>query len=189
MKTRRGTLVLVVGPSGAGKDTLIEGASAALAGNPAFGFPRRDVTRKAGLGGENYRAVTVDEFLAREAAGGYCLSWQAHDLHYGILREVEDHLAAGRHVVANVSRSVIEEARARLQPVLVVNIAVSEEVLARRLRARGRESEAEIAGRLARARAFAVSGPDVATIVSDGPAAETVARFVALLRGLTLPPP
>ncbi len=40
-----GRLILVVGPSGAGKDTIIDGAKEACAGNPAIVFPRRVVTR------------------------------------------------------------------------------------------------------------------------------------------------
>ena len=179
-----GYLVLVVGPSGAGKDSLLDGARAALSGDPRFVFARREITRPADAGGEDHIAVTEAEFRARQAAGHYALSWDAHGLGYGIPKAVEEDLAAGRTVVVNVSRGVLDAARGRYPHVAIVSISVSPEILAARLRARGRETEEQIAGRLARAAAFSVTGPDVIDIRNDGDLAESVAAFVAALRGL-----
>ena len=53
-----GTLFLVVGPSGAGKDTLMYGARAALAGKQDILFARRAITRPLYAGGEDHDAVT-----------------------------------------------------------------------------------------------------------------------------------
>ena len=177
-----GRLVLVVGPSGVGKDSVIDGARAALAGRADVVFPHRVVTRPAGLGGEDYIAATEQDFAAMQARGGFALSWAAHDLHYGIPAAIEADLAAGRQVVINVSRAVIDAARARYPGLLVVLITASPDVLRRRLTARGRETPAEIEERLSRAGAFTLSGSDVVVLNNDGALADSVARFVGLLQ-------
>ena len=179
----RGTLFLVVGPSGAGKDALIAAARAALAHDPNFLFPRRLITRPAEAGGEDHIAMSQAAFEAAAAEGAFSLHWRSHGLGYGISKQLETALAAGRNVVVNVSRSVVDEARKRLQPVKIILVTAPVPVLAERLAARGRESAAEIAERLARASYAEPSGPDVVRIENAGALAEAVAAFLAALRG------
>ncbi|HYM04896.1 MAG TPA: phosphonate metabolism protein/1,5-bisphosphokinase (PRPP-forming) PhnN, partial [Stellaceae bacterium] len=119
--------------------------------------------------------------LREEAAGGFALSWSAHGLHYGIRRAFLADLAAGIDVVASVSRGVVDEARRRYAPVTIIEVTASPALLAERLGARGRENAAEIAERVARAGAVAVSGPDVVRIDNSGTIAEGVARLRAAL--------
>ena len=173
-------LVLVVGPSGAGKDSLLDGARLALAGDGRFRFVRRVITRPADAGGEAHEAVTQAAFAARRAAGGFALDWRAHGLDYGVTADIADDLAAGRVVVANVSRGVIDAARAKFQT-RVILVTAPPELLARRLAARGRESTADIAARLAR-EAPPPAGDDVETVLNDTTLDVGVARFVAALR-------
>ena len=181
-----GTLILVVGPSGAGKDTLISGARAALKGDARFVFPRRSITRSELAGGESNETMTPGAFAAAMAAGAFALAWRVHGLSYGIPVAIESALCQGRHVVANVSRSVIAEARQRYQPLRIVEAWAPVEVLAERLATRGRESGAEIARRLARESPVALGGPDVTRIETTGSAAESLEKFLEILRAVAL---
>ena len=184
MAAARGTLVLVVGPSGAGKDTVIDGARARLAGDARYAFARRQITRPAKAGGEAHAEISETQFLSRAQAGDYLLHWWAHGLGYGIPIDVSDQLADGRHVVANVSRTVIAKARIVAAPVAVAAIHVDPDVLRQRLLGRGRESADEVAARIARAGAYRVDGDDVVRIANDGAPDAAVGRFVEVLRNL-----
>ena len=176
-------LILVVGPSGVGKDTLIDGARAALADNPAVVFVQRDITRPAEAGGEDHRPVSEAEFLRREAAGDYLLSWRAHGLCYGVPAEIRRDLAEGRRGVANVSQGVIHEARRRLGALRGISVSADPRELAQRLRRRGRESETEIAQRIARAQAHNIEGEDVVELRNDGSPEESVMAMMRAIVG------
>ncbi len=179
-------MTLVVGPSGAGKDTLIRGAKAALAGDGRFVFPCREITRPPGDRNEAHVALEEAEFRARQAGGAYALSWRAHGLGYGVPREIEDCLKAGQTVVVNVSREIVTEARRRFARVTVVSVSAPESLLQGRLAARGREPQEAIAGRLRRAPNFEVEGPEMITLVNDRAPEHAIAEFVHLLRGLNV---
>ncbi|MDF2232049.1 phosphonate metabolism protein/1,5-bisphosphokinase (PRPP-forming) PhnN [Albimonas sp. CAU 1670] len=173
----RGTLHLVVGPSGVGKDTLIDAARAA---RPDLMFPTRVVTRPAGPG-EDHEPVSAMEFARRDSLGEFALSWRAHGLSYGIPAAVETALAAGRGVVVNVSRAVVAEARNRYAPLRVLALTAAPEVRARRMAGRGRETEAEIAARLRRAPPALPEGADVHVIDNGGALAPARDAFLAAL--------
>ncbi len=185
----RGTLFCIVGPSGAGKDSLIDAARAHFTGNARLVFPAREITRPVAAGGEAHVAVTRQDFAARRAASGYALSWEANGQCYGIGRAIEADLAAGRHVVCNVSRGVIDSARQRYQPVKTVLVTAPLAVLAARIATRGRETAAEVKARLARAQYPVPSGADVWTIVNDGVLGDAVAALVAVLMAADSCPP
>lgn len=182
---RRGCLVLVVGPSGAGKDSILDGARNRLAGDPAFVFVRRDITRPADASGENHTPVSMDEFRKRAVDGSYALAWEAHGHGYGVPAAALADLARGQSAIVNVSRGVLASARSRFEPVRIVNIAVPRQILAQRLADRGREDSDAIARRLARADAFQVEGGDVFSLVNDGPLDRSVDAFVEILRSVS----
>jgi phosphonate metabolism protein PhnN/1,5-bisphosphokinase (PRPP-forming) len=173
----RGTLYLIVGPSGAGKDALIDAVRQRLPAS-VFLFPRRWVTRPAGPG-EDHQPISAETFEAQERDGAFALSWRAHGLAYGIGIEIASALDAGIHVIVNVSRTQIAAARAEYSPVRVIEITAPAHLRAERLKTRGREQEAAIDQRLVREVPFA---PD-ATIVNDGPLETAIDALVAALQG------
>jgi guanylate kinase len=177
-------LIAVVGPSGAGKDTLMAGARDAIVHDARFRFVRRAITRPAEAGGEDHEALSEADFSVRRAAGAFALSWEAHGLRYGIPRDIEEDIGARRVVIANLSRAVLPEASARYR-LRVLNITAPMEVLAARLAARGRETAADIAARLAREVALP-DGLDVERVMNDADVAEGVARVLAALNRAAL---
>ena len=144
-----GRFFFVVGPSGAGKDSLIDGARSKLPAS-AFVFARRVITRAPGAAGEDHEACTETEFAARQARGDFLITWEAHGLHYGLPAMLLDALAQGRHVIANGSRAMVAPLFKRLPALVVSEVSAPAYVLAKRLAARGRETASDIARRLER---------------------------------------
>jgi len=173
-----GRLIAVVGPSGVGKDSLIAALAAA---RPDLRVVRRAITRAPDLGGEDYDALSEAEFARLRDAGGFCLWWSAHGLSYGVPAEAAAHARAGAEMVANLSRGVLAQADRVFPRLTVLAVTATPETLARRLAARGRESPADIAARLAREAACLPDGLDVAAIANDGPIEQAVAQALAAL--------
>lgn len=148
-----GRYVLVVGPSGAGKDTLIAGAKAACAHDRAIVFPRRVVTRGTSTA-EDHDSLNDAAFDCSVNSGAFAFWWQAHGLKYGIPRAADDEIRAGRIVVCNVSRGIVAELRARYARVDTVLITAPAAILATRLSDRSRTSDGPLAERIKRNGAF-----------------------------------
>lgn len=177
-----GRLVLVVGPSGVGVDTLIDAARREFSADPRFHFVRRTITRPAGAVGEEHDPIDIEAFRACREKAGFALAWEAHGLGYGIPLSIEDHLRRGRTVVVNASRTVIEEARGRYPNLTVASVTASPAVLAQRLAGRNRETAEEIERRLSRAGLGFPDGDDVVAIDNDGALDASVKAFLDLLR-------
>lgn len=171
-------LVLVVGPSGAGKDSVLEAALSRLPASAPVRRVRRDITRPADAGGEAHNAVSEAEFERHVANGAYGLSWRAHGLGYGAHKA---DLTGGQGlIVLNASRGAIDEARARYPEVRVLHVTAPMDVLAQRLADRGRESAQEVHARLSR-QVQEVTGPDVVEIYNDGPLDQAADQMVQAL--------
>jgi ribose 1,5-bisphosphokinase len=175
-----GRLFLVVGPSGAGKDSLIDIARETLPSDKVV-FPARVITRPADAGGESHIAVDEVTFDGMLDAGAFALAWRAHDLRYGIPASIRDDLAAGRCVVINVSRGVLDAARASFPGLTVLSVTAAPDVLWARLKGRGREDSEMLKRRLARADAFRPQGVDVVEIDNSGNLEDAARAFCAAI--------
>ncbi|UWU76317.1 phosphonate metabolism protein/1,5-bisphosphokinase (PRPP-forming) PhnN [Bradyrhizobium huanghuaihaiense] len=178
--TGPGRLVLVVGPSGAGKDTLLRLAQAACSDDPDIVFPRRVVTRASSADEDNI-AMGQDDFRRAREHGDFAVHWEAHGHSYALPLEINDDIRAGRAVVANVSRTVIAALRRAYANVVVVAITAPPDVLAQRLAARARHSDGNIAERLSRSVDDASAQADV-TILNAGSAEYHSRQLVRVIR-------
>lgn len=178
---RPGTLFFVIGPSGAGKDTLMLGAREALEATGRYVFARRAITRPAGSPGEDHEAVSDTEFERRRTAGEFLIDWEAHGLRYGLPASLEGELAAGRHVVANGSRAVVAALSRRATRLVLVDVVAPAAVLARRIAERGREDSGAICERLARVVEPPPAGVRRVEVLNDNTPSVGVERFVAAI--------
>jgi ribose 1,5-bisphosphokinase len=174
-----GHLILVVGPSGAGKDTLLAHVRHATRDADSVIVARRVVTR-APAAAEDHDSLTAAEFDKAVADGAFAIWWGAHGNKYAIPISAEDAIRAGRTIYCNVSRAAVAPARARYARVTAVLVTAPEEVLRQRLAARGRSSDGDVARRVARATQVDIQ-PDV-VIVNVGPVAEAGLTLLALAR-------
>lgn len=143
-------LIVVVGPSGAGKDSVLrawrERLAAALA--PVH-FAQRVVTRPRD-GSEAHEPVDEGEFARLRDAGELTTWWQANGLQYGLRREQFAPLAQGRWVVMNGSRMHLPVLRTQAPQLRAIEITADDSVRAERLVQRAREDEAAVRRRLRR---------------------------------------
>ncbi|AZO57859.1 MAG: phosphonate metabolism protein/1,5-bisphosphokinase (PRPP-forming) PhnN [Mesorhizobium sp.] len=179
---RHGVFVAVVGPSGAGKDTVIGYAKALFADETQLEFVRRVITRPSDAASEDHDTLADAAFAEAEADGAFAISWEAHGLRYGLPADVDWSVSNGHVAVANVSRAIIPTLRERYANLAIVEITASPEVLAERLAMRGRESRGEVLARLARSASVTLSGPGVTSIDNSGPREVAGERFAELLR-------
>lgn len=183
--TPQGRLFYVIGASGAGKDSLIRHARAHFAATPAPSvfFAHRYITRPSDAGGEQHIAVSDTEFARLRDAGCFAMHWSGNGLNYGIGLEIEVWLARGLNVVVNGSRAYLDEAARRFPSMCPVLVEVSEDTLAARLLARGRETPGEIHARIERARALPrPEHPALQIIRNDGALATAGEVLLSLLQ-------
>jgi ribose 1,5-bisphosphokinase len=174
-----GALFYVIGPSGAGKDSVIAWARAAS--DPArTAFAHRYITRPAMPDAENHVALSAEEFAARRRRGWFALAWQSHGLSYGVGREIDLWRAEGVRVVINGSRAYLPEAAARYPELRPVLITAPPEVREARLLARNRETGAALAERLDRCPA--IVHPGLVSIDNDGELGKAGQALADLLR-------
>jgi phosphomannomutase len=153
----KGKIFLSLGPSGAGKDTLLMGAAEELRADGGVQFVRRVITREPAKCTALEIPVSTKEFERMKAAGELACFWGAHATQYGIPQTALAALAAGQRQVWNVSRTKIAEIEANFAAVAdvgILNITASVATLVARLTSRARESAADIEARIKRSAAL-----------------------------------
>lgn len=178
-----GQLIVVVGPSGAGKDSLIRYARDQLAADPAFLFVRRAVTRPSDAASEDHDSLAPEAFANAVAAGQFAVTWEAHGLHYGIPASAKAHVGAGGVAIANGSRAALPSILASFDQVTIVHVTATPGVLASRLALRGREDAASIEARLRRNLPEPASCGGWLEIDNSGELASAGEALLALIRG------
>jgi ribose 1,5-bisphosphokinase len=176
-----GRLILVVGPSGAGKDTLLSLARAVCAEDRNVVFARRVITRPSSAAEDN-EEVSAEAFSEALARGDFAMHWEAHGHCYALPRAIDDQLRAGRTVVANASRTVVAAVRSTYANVVVISITAPRDVLDARLAMRGRVSDGKIEHRLGRTVDETSSAPDF-TIVNVGSVDYHGRQLARIIRG------
>ena len=176
-----GRFVLVVGPSGAGKDTLIAGARTQLSEDARFVFPQRLITRTMLPEAEVHGTISRADFERRLATGDHALAWQAHGLGYVIPRSAADAVMGGRIAVCNGSRQIVADALERYPGTHVILVDATRSQRAARLAARGRESAADIETRLARETPGLPECIPLTRIDNSGPIQQGLNKFISAL--------
>ena len=177
-----GVFIAVVGPSGAGKDTVIGYARDRLSPGIGVIFVRRVITRASDGSSEDHDTLTNEAFRQADATGAFALSWEAHGLRYGIPANVDERIMAGEVAVANLSRAAIPALHRRYANVMVVEITAPPAVRAERLASRGREPQADVLARLTRKAEVEACGASVVTLDNGGPVEIAGEAFLALIR-------
>ncbi|MFO7595391.1 MAG: phosphonate metabolism protein/1,5-bisphosphokinase (PRPP-forming) PhnN [Desulfocurvibacter africanus] len=144
-------IVYLMGASGSGKDSIL-GYARERAGGLRVLFAHRYITRPAEAGGENHVALSAEEFAFRKACGFFALSWRSNGLDYGLGLELDHWLEAGLLVVLNGSREHLPQALGKYPSLVPVLVRADAGRIRERLDNRGREGQAEVEARMAKAK-------------------------------------
>jgi ribose 1,5-bisphosphokinase len=169
MNVRSGRLIYLIGPSGAGKDTVLRWLARHQPQPAQLRIARRTITRAADDPAETHEAVTPEEFVALLRAGAFALHWEANGLRYAIRREELLPLADGLSVVVNGSRAQLQQTRRLYPDLFAVHLSTPPELLRQRLLARGRETSDMIDTRLTRNAQLSSVDVDAEVLNDDTP--------------------
>src|SRR5690606_25451836 len=132
--------------------------------------------------------LTPVGFHRRVDLGCSALPWHRHNRHYGIGIGIDAWLAGGAVVVINGSRAYLAQAHTRYPRLTAIEVTTRPDVLAARLRQRGRETPRQIQARLERAtRAYAVPATCAVRSLPNNAAPEDAAGQLLTIARALLP--
>lgn len=176
-----GTVFVIVGPSGSGKDTLINWLRAELQDRSEILFVRRIVTRPSDNDHEDHDTLELAQFLSAQKAGAFATSWQAHDLHYAIPASAKDHVDQGGFAILNGARRALGQLEAAFARLQIIHLDVNPSVLAKRLGNRGRNSDTNLSTRLAQQTLDFQAKTPIIHVANNGPVDEAGQHIVKLI--------
>ena len=179
----KGRLVYVMGPSGAGKDSLLAWLMDHLPHRIPVHLARRTITRPVRPGDEQHHSVHAHAFEQLCEAQAFAFDWEANGLRYGVRHDELSPLHGGKWVIVNGSRAYLPQALLKFPQLTAVHVTASIEVLRRRLLARGRETPEMVDARVRRALVFRPPA-DAIVIRNDGELAEAGAQLLNAFEGL-----
>ena len=170
---KRGLLLIISGPSGAGKGELVKKLRKD-APEGFFDYSVSATTRAARVGeehGVNYYFLTREEFEARIAEDGMLEYAEYCGNYYGTPKgEIEKKLNEGVHVILEIEVQGAMNVKKRMPEAVAIMVAPPDfPNLERRLRGRGTNTEEDIQNRLAKAKVelASLSGYDYLVINYD----------------------
>ena len=180
MNTR---LIYVMGPSGAGKDSVLGWLRDRLPVDMPVHWARRTITRSASAGGEAHEEVDAQGFERLQNQAAFAMAWQANGLHYGVRHAELAPLQQGHWVMVNGSRGHLPQAQESHSGLQVVHITADSGTLVQRLTQRRRETPEDIQQRVARAGAFEVPLGAI-EILNNGTLEQAGQALLLALQGL-----
>ncbi len=185
-------LIYVVGPSGAGKDSLLSWLRQHTPAAAAVHWTRRTIDRPNSErpDAEDHTSVEAGGFDQLLAEGQFAMHWQANAHRYGIrTSELEALKDPNMCVLVNGSRAHLPVAALAYPNLTVLHITAEAQVLRQRLMARGRESEAAVEARMGRPSALELPlGCRLIEIHNNTSLDAAGAQLLAQLRGFGLWP-
>jgi guanylate kinase len=183
---RRPLIFVISGPSGVGKDAIIDGLKK---DDFAFHYVVTATTREKRekeIPGVHYQFLKPDEFARLRDAGELLESANVYGYEYGTPRQqVLDALGAGKDVILKIDVQGARQIKMRVPEAVFIFIGpFSLDELTRRLRGRGTESAENLQTRIdtARAELRDVRGYDYIVVNREGRLADAVAEIKAIIR-------